>query len=133
MGEKKVKKLDTARSLKDLIEIMSSKKGVDGHSYHSKIVKQLIKSAANGTQWAMLEYFNRIAGKSVNLQDVTSNGESLNASVSFVGASPIVNSLPIADTGAKDTIQAIEPTSDTLVSDTSASGQKDTSVDPNNC
>ena len=129
MGEKKVKKLDTARSLKDLIEIMSSKKGADGHSYHSKIVKQLIKSAASGTQWAMLEYFNRIAGKSVNLQDVTSNGESLNASVSFVGAGQVVNSLPIAEAEAEDSLKAIESTSDTLVSDTPVLGEKGTSAD----
>jgi hypothetical protein len=119
-------------SLKDILVQMSTKKNKDGKTYHEAVCRTLLKCAVEGKEaWAIREYLDRVLGKSLqqSQQDITSGGESLNASVSFVGASPIVNSLPIADTGAEDTIQAIEPTSDTLVSDTSASGQKDTSAD----
>ena len=103
------KKDSTIGSLKELIEDMASKKDKSGRTYHQAIVRQLLKTAAGGTQWAILEYFNRIAGKSINLQqtDITSGGESLSASVNFVG-----NTL---NSGAEQPLKAIDPIVDQVV------------------
>jgi hypothetical protein len=114
-----IKKVSTAESWRELLDTMSLKKNAQGVDYKSAVIRQLLLAAAKGKEWAVKYVLDQQLGKALQLQrtDLTSGGESLNANVSFVGSNPIVNSLPIADTGADDTIQAIEPTSDTLVTE----------------
>jgi phosphopantetheinyl transferase (holo-ACP synthase) len=96
---------------------MAEKKHSSGHSYKEAVLKSLLKQAVAGSSWAIQEVLNRMDGRPAQRiqQDVTTGGEMLNASVSFVGASPIVNSLPIANTSTDDTIQAIEAKGEQVV------------------
>ena len=106
---KKVKKGETAASWRALIEEMGEKQTKGGHSYKQSVIRALYKAAAKSEPWAVQELLNRTLGKAVSYQqtDLTSGGESLSASVNFVG-----NTL---NSGAEQPLKAIDPIVDQVV------------------
>jgi hypothetical protein len=76
------------KSWSQLIDEMGKKKNGNGVSYREQLVKELYKRAMTES-WAMRELLDRTMGKPMQLsrQDITSNGQSLNATVNFVDTS----------------------------------------------
>ena len=67
-------------------EISTSEVNEQGESLKRQIVKSLLYRAREGQGWAVKEVLDRMEGKVENVLDLTSGGESLNASINFVGA-----------------------------------------------
>ena len=90
---RKVQKHDKqqVKSWSQLIDEMGKKKNSNGISYREQLVKELYKRAMTES-WAMRELLDRTMGKPMQLsrQDITTGGESLNATVNFVD-----NALPM--------------------------------------
>jgi hypothetical protein len=100
MSDKKISKVETAASWRELLNAMSTKKHANGIDYKSAIIRQLLKAAAGGKEWAIRYILDQQLGKAVNLvqSDLTSGGKPLSASVSFVGAESTAKAIePIVD------------------------------------
>ncbi len=84
-----------------LISDVADKRDEKGIKSQTKIVRKLLKLAEEGEQWAVREVLDRVEGKALQRQvtDITTGGESLNASISFVGmgAGAIVDALPASE------------------------------------
>ena len=82
---------DWANVLRELAE--TREKGGGGLTKGEKVLKNLIREAESGQEWAVKTLLDRLMGKPVALTqsqvDITSGGEPLNASISFVDA-PII-------------------------------------------
>ena len=94
-------KQTTAKSWTQLLKDMSQKKDGTGQTYREGIIKQVLKQAINGDKQMISLIWDRLEGKPVQLQrtDLTTGGESLNATVNFVdNATPLPNSnMPILE------------------------------------
>jgi hypothetical protein len=100
LGNKKIAKKDTASSWRTLLEEYGNKKNASGKKYKEAVIRALYKEGAKGTSWAVTEILNRTMGKAIQLNqtDITSGGQALNASVSFVGAESTAKAIePIVD------------------------------------
>ena len=104
-----VKKVSTAESWRELLDTMSAKKHASGVDYRSAVIRQLLKAAASGKEWAVRYVLDQQLGKAMQFQrtDITSGGESLSASVNFVG-----NTL---NSGAEQPLKAIDPIVDQVI------------------
>jgi len=92
------KGLPVFKSWRTLISGLADKRDVKGDKMQHKIASTLLKMAAGGDLGAIREVLDRVEGKALqSIQtDVTTGGESLNASINFVGM-PTINALPAHD------------------------------------
>jgi hypothetical protein len=88
-------------------EISTSEVDASGESLKRQIVKQLLYAARDRQGWAMAIVMDRMEGKVVQGVDMTTGGESLNASINFVGAP--APELPVVEAEVIE-CQAEEPT-----------------------
>ena len=85
-------------SLTQLLRAMGDEAGDDGVSNHDAVVARVYELARKGEPWAVQLVWDRLEGKAVQQvkQDVTTDGESLNARVSFKKAENITQ-MPAAE------------------------------------
>ena len=85
----KTAKQTTAKSWTQLLKDMSQKKDGTGQTYREGIIKQVLKQAIKGDKQMISLIWDRLEGRPVQLQrtDLTTGGESLNATVNFVDTS----------------------------------------------
>lgn len=85
-----------AKTWSGLLAEMADKRDRNGRTRKDKILDKLLERAEQGHSWAVAMVLERMEGKAIQRSqtDITSNGESLNAQISFVKTDKIIDAAP---------------------------------------
>lgn len=108
-NKRQVKKLETWNQA---LERLLTKQNQNGISYKDAILRRAVKLAESGDKQMIMFIWEQVNGKAISRQqtDITSQGQSLNATVNFVDSSKTLNmpsnNIPLNDNPSQENIES---------------------------